>query len=412
MLRHSFIAAALFLTACPDNPAQLCDSECPLGQVCDYATGECVDTPLETYEGDLSGRYSTAVGAQNRVFYAGFGEDGGSLVAGELLRSSRTLHVLTKLTRSRPLSMAASSTRVTVVWLGDDNRFRYATRRVDNESPWTFGVVETDTVYAGTHYFAAAHTPDGGLSIAFQATDRTLKNLETTDLSAWTLTLVDDGSRSANGVECPDTLRGTRRPGGVGVEPSVAATAEGIWVAYQDADCGDLRLARKLDGPWSVDVVDSGNLDTTPVTQRGRTGRWSSIAVGPAGKIGVAYQDEVRGVLKYATTSGTEYQIETVDDGYVLDVNANVRKDLVGAWAQLAFDARGAPTIAYMNQSTADLRLASRPQTGSRWVQRTIVSDGLVGFSAQLVERSDGRTILSERIVPQGAKSELVEVWE
>jgi hypothetical protein len=95
-------------------------------------------------------------------------------------------------------------------------------------------------------------------------------------------------------------------------------------------------------------------------------------------------------------------------------VNANQRKDTVGAWARLAFDSRGAPTIVYMNQSSADLRLAQRPQDGARWVQRTLVSDGITGFHAGLIELAQGRVVISERLMPaNGIKgSELIEVWE
>lgn len=405
---------SLALAGCPDNPAQLCDGDCPLGQVCDYQTGQCVDAPPQPYEGPLPGRFAQVVERDGKIFYAGVTSRPPQIIAGTLGQADKNITILTPITRERPIRLTSSGSRVSLVWLGDDNRFQFAS--LGNDEIWTFGTVEADVVYAGTQEFTAAHDDAGGLHIAFQATDRTLKALSTSDIrtvtqNIWTLQLVDGGGPTSNGATCPDALRGTGRPGGVGIEPSIVAVTDDLWVAYQDADCGDLRLARRVDGTWSVDLVDAGSLDATPVEQRGRTGRWSSIAVGPAGRIGIAYQDELRGVLKYAATSGQTYEIETVDDGYVLDVNANQRKDLVGGWAELKFDARGAPTIVYMNQSNADLRLAQRPQSGTRWVQRTLSTDGIVGFHAGLVELPTGRLVVAEKLDPV-AGSNLVEVWE
>lgn len=412
MRRLPVILAVLFLVGCPNNTSRLCDPDCSLGEVCDYEVGECVRKPLELFKGALPGRSVQIGAAGNKVTYAGISPATLDLVAGYISDTDRDIKILTKLTRERPLAMATTATRTTVIWLGDDARFRLATRTPD--TLWNFGVVESETVYAGTSNFTAAYDGADMLFIAFQGTDRKLRVVSSADLTEWNVALVDDGGIAANGIECPENLRGTRRPGGVGIDPSMVATPDGMWISYQDADCGDLRLARSSGLVWSVDVVDTGTPDATPIAQRGRTGRWSSIGVGPSGRVGIAYQDELHGTLKYATPSDRAFLIETVDDGYELDVNANQRKDTVGAWAQLAFDARGAPTIVYMNQSSADLRLAQRPQDGARWVQRTLASEGLVGFHAGLIETPQGRLVISERLVPTiGIKgSELVEVWE
>jgi len=412
MRRLPVILSILFLVACPDNTTRLCDHECSLGEVCDYEIGQCVIQPLEAYKGPLPGRNARIGSAGSKIVYTGILPETLELLAGDISETTHDIKILTKLTRERPLAVATTATRTTVVWLGDDARFSFATRTPD--TTWTFGIAESETIYAGTSNFTAAYDGADTLFIAFQATDRKLRVLSSADLTEWDVALVDDGGIASNGIECPDSVRGTRRPGGVGIEPSMVATPDGMWISYQDADCGDLRLARSSGPQWSIDVVDTGTPDASPVAQRGRTGRWSSIGVGPSGRVGIAYQDELRGTLKYATPADRAFLIETVDDGYELDVNANQRKDTVGAWARLAFDSRGAPTIVYMNQSSADLRLAQRPQDGARWVQRTLVSDGIIGFHAGLIELAQGRLVISERLVPSnGIKgSELVEVWE
>jgi len=412
MRRLPVILTILFLVGCPDNTSRLCDPECSLGDVCDYTVGECVRKPLELFDGALPGRNAKIGAAGDKILYAGISPQTLDLVAGYISETERDIKILTKLTRERPLSIATTATRTTVVWLGDDARFRLATRTPDTD--WTFGIVESETVYAGTSNFTAAYDGADILFIAFQGTDRKLRVVSAANLTEWNVALVDDGGIAANGIECPENVRGTRRPGGVGINPSMVATPDGMWISYQDADCGDLRLARSSGLLWSVDVVDTGTPDASPIAQRGRTGRWSSIGVGPSGRVGIAYQDELKGILKYATPVDRAFLIETVDDGYELDVNANQRKDTVGAWAQLAFDARGAPTIVYMNQSNADLRLAQRPQDGARWVQRTLASEGLIGFHAGLIEMPQGRFVISERLAPsrgiEGAQ--LAEVWE
>lgn len=402
----------LMLSGCPDNPAVLCDRECTLGEFCDSGTGRCTPRPLEAFEGTAPGRFAKTRAAGDTIFYAAVSPQTLELLGGTLSRGGDEIEILTKLTTARPVDLATNQSRVAVVWLGDDAQFRLASRTVDDPS-WTFGIARTTVAYTGTDNFAAAFNGAGELAIAFQASDRALRFIESSDLSMWSMALVDDGGIASNGVECPASVRGTRRPGGVGIEPSIVETPEGWRVAYQDADCGDLRLARQVSGGWSVDVVDTGVLDATPVVQRGRTGRWSSLAVGPTGIVGIAYQDELHGVLKYATSSNLSYVIETVDDGYEIDTNANQRKDWVGAWASLDFDARGAPTIVYMNQSTGDLRLAQRPQEGTRWAQRTIASRDVVGFHANLIELTQGRFIACEHMAPGSMNnSTLVEVWE
>ena len=412
MIRWFPILLLGVLTGCPDNPIKLCESECALGEVCDVDVGVCVPAPLQTYDGPFPGRDAKTAGTGNKVFYAAVDPVSFDLIAGTLTRSDRDIRILTRLSNSRSIAMNTNASRVVVVWLGDDSRFRFATRTQDADL-WTFGVAEADVAYAGTENFAVALDEAGGLTIAFQATDRTLRVVRSNDRESWTAGLVDDGGVAANGVECPAAIRGTRRPGGVGIQPSMVQAPDGVWIAYQDADCGDLRLARQVGTGWSVDVVDTGAIDASPVTQRGRTGGWSTMAVGPSGNVGIAYVDELRGTLKYVSASSLSFVIETVDDGFEIDANANQRKDVVGAWAHLDFDSRGAPTIVYMNQSNASLRLAQRPQEGSRWVQRTVASDGIVGFHAGLVELAQGRLISGEQMVPgRMSGSSFVQVWE
>jgi hypothetical protein len=129
--------------------------------------------------------------------------------------------------------------------------------------------------------------------------------------------------------------------------------AGALHVAYQNAG-GDsaLRYAtRAVDGVWSAPAT----VDPTVAA-----GSHLSIAVNAGGTPGIAYYDPTAGDLKYASPSGTEWQLAVVDF-----------KGDVGRHPALAFDKLDRPLISSYSATKQDLKLATF--NGRRW--RNVVVD-------------------------------------
>jgi hypothetical protein len=136
----------------------------------------------------------------------------------------------------------------------------------------------------------AAAAADGTLYLAF---------FDTSDADLVVATSADDGDSWS--VERVDSA------GKTGVHPSLALDAEGrpvVAFTYcgpaSDRSCPDtlgpqskVRLARKEAGGWALYDVDDGQ-------GFGRVGFFTSIAVAPDGKLGVAFTDDANGDLLFA----------------------------------------------------------------------------------------------------------------
>lgn len=423
-VRSAFTIAAIVMavcaTGCPDNPADACSElACPMGQICDPETGTCVPSRLDRFDGVLPGRALSIAAHDSTLYLASFEPESRSILAGSLGRQSRDIRVLHESSRSvDALEIVASGVHVAVVWQGEDRQLRMAWRSTnDSNAFWTIQQIQANLPYQSREKFAAVMTSDG-VAIAFRTPSGTLAILEPESIEGpHRLVEVDTGGASTNGVVCPEAVR-MRGGAGVGREPSIALDTQGDFiVAYQDEDCGDLRVARNLDDAWRVEVVDTGEaqIDASDLAQRSFVGRFSSVALSPAGGISIAYYDESRHQLKFARTTDRGWSIEVVDPGLTLDQRSRERKAIVGTFARLSYDDLGATLITYQDATELSVKLARRAPGASRWEMQTLLSDGIVGFEVSHAHaESEGFVVAAERLEPseEGTVSRLEVHWE
>ena len=103
---------------------------------------------------------------------------------------------------------------------------------------------------------------------------------------------------------------------------------------------------------WQFETVDSV----------GDMGHWSSLAVATGGWPRIAYTDDTKFILKYATRDVAGWHSETVDNN-----------GFVGYFPSLALDAADQPHIAY-EQSGIAIKYAYHDGpdgTSSSWITRT-----------------------------------------
>ncbi len=135
------------------------------------------------------------------------------------------------------------------------------------------------------------------------------------------------------------TARGRVRIDRVGTPASAAQTG-----AY-------MRIHPPQTHPWLLTTVDSG----APVV-----GEFSSVAIDPWGRTGIAYTDRTNGDLKFALHLATGWTIDVVDS-----VNST------GWYTSLAFGADGTPRISYMDGTRTYLRYAHKTTAGS-WITEDV----------------------------------------
>lgn len=84
-----------------------------------------------------------------------------------------------------------------------------------------------------------------------------------------------------------------------------------VWIAYQDVVRGQLRFAHRVGGPntWITDQIEGPDASVLG-TPKGN-GHWASLAINGEGKPVVAYHDADLGVLKRAVLAS----IDTAEDG-------------------------------------------------------------------------------------------------
>ncbi len=141
---------------------------------------------------------------------------------------------------------------------------------------------------------------------------------------------------------------------GVGLFASLAFTSTGTPViAYYDRIDGDLKVAfAQDDGSFVIRLID-GRDAADPMGAGPDVGQHASIAVGPGNALAVAYFDATNDDLVYFDLRGNTRVV--VDDGVS---PPDLR--FVGADADLVFDSRGEPTIAYQDPTFIDLLFARR----------------------------------------------------
>jgi hypothetical protein len=234
----------------------------------------------------------------------------------------------------------------------------------------------------------------------------------------WRLTTIDRGGAVADRRRCSGASTTPSRSG-VGYNPDAEVIESTAFVSYYDANCGDLRLARRTDGSWRVDVLDTGDFTLSGAGGRresGDVGRFSSLTSDNDGNLAVAYQDVGRGRLMFAQQTSNGIEIELADPGLHTDGSSRRRKQFVGAFADLVFTRGGSelPCIAYMNGSESRGRLACRVQRsgGSSWRHISLEPPPPSGFYAAIEAPSPSEiAVFAERLLPEGGSmvSHLVE---
>jgi hypothetical protein len=141
----------------------------------------------------------------------------------------------------------------------------------------------------------------------------------------------------------------------VGQYCSMTKNGSYLHVSYYDAGNKDLKYAYWNGSSWTVDpqAVDSSE----------SVGKYSSIAVDPNGYPHISYYDEDNGDLKHAYKDSQGWHIEKVDVGG--NSNSGTSAINVGKYSAIAVDSSGRIHIAYYDDSSDDLRYATRSSSGS-----------------------------------------------
>lgn len=408
------LVALAFLASCDRTGATECDPACDSGLVCDTDNGECVSPRLQRVDDTLPGRSVRLETVEERTFITSIDPSQRHVLVGTADDDQVTMYALAEITRPlvRKLALATSPTTVAVAWLEQDRKYRVATHRIgDDADRWRLlPPIEPRDEYRGSEHFNIAIDASGRLHLAFHDAQAGSLSMITgpNDGSEWTLTVVDDPDDQADIAACSEQRR--RLSGqGIGYYPDLVTSAGATFIAYHDKDCGDLRLASRIDDGWTISVVDTGDFereDDLSLT-RGVTGKFPSVALDGTGNLAIAYQDETRGQLLLAYERDGQFSIEVADSGFEVDPFSRKRKHLVGGFASLIFDDRDIPWIAYIDATTARLRLAHRRlalQHDATWAQQTVDGRPPTGFSTSLgFSPYRGKIIATEQLRPSPA---------
>ncbi len=148
----------------------------------------------------------------------------------------------------------------------------------------------------------------------------------------------------------------------IGKYTSVAFTTAGDpRIAYYDAVSRKLKLAEKVTGSWTTNIIDTGT----------DVGQYASLALKSNGKGVIAYFDANLGQLKVATEGAGSWST------YAVDTATNV-----GQYTSLAIRSDDSPVVAYYDATGGNLKLAIFD--GSTWIIETVAASGDVGRSASL----------------------------
>lgn len=366
------------------------------------------DTPrVPPFRGPAPGRAARVVSVAGQPFMAALDPASGALVAGAISPDNTSsldqLDLLSK-DADRRIALTGSGDQVALAWRDDEGALRLATRRL-GQSPtdWLVERVEASadapfTFTASDDLAIALGASGEQLLLVRDPTRRGLIALRRIPGSSWRLELVDDGLGS--GLEsCPVELRqDTRR--GLGFMPALLASGREVVAAYHDADCGDLRIARRGEARWLVTVVDTGD-DPAAQPSEGITGRFPSLAISPLGVLTIAYQDASRGRLMFAAINGEVITRQIVDPGTTLDPQGKRRREVVGAFTASSFDRQGRAVISHLNATQTEvLVVRGLDAPGAqpiRWSSPTVLlgERTLAGFHATHLYAEDGGLLVA-----------------
>jgi hypothetical protein len=169
---------------------------------------------------------------------------------------------------------------------------------------------------------------------------------------------------------------------GAGWSTSLAMGPDGrLHVSYVDLFSAELKYATCASACTAAD-------DWTVIPLDASGGRFGSLAVDAAGRVHVSYQDPVNRDLKYATcaadcTVPANWSARTVDAG-----------GSVGSGTSLAVDANGRLHVAYLDNSKSDLKYATCAAactTAAGWRSAAVHQQGVLGSFPSLAVGRMGR---------------------
>jgi hypothetical protein len=309
---------------------------------------------------------------------------------------------------AKRLGLASRGDQVALVWVSAAGQLQLATRRLGAQAtPWVVEPVQ------GSADAPITLTPSEELAVGLgeggeqyilvhDPTRRGLVALRRIAGSTWRLEIVDDGLGS--GLEsCPVEVRQTVRRG-LGFQPALLVAGREVIAAYHDADCGDLRVARRGEARWLVTVVDAGD-DLSAQPSQDITGRFPSLALSPQGVLAVSYQDASRGRLMFAAIAGDVITRQIVDSGTTLDAQGKRRREVVGAFTATSFDRQGRVVVSHFNATQTEVLVIRGLDTPGaqpiRWSSPSVImgEQALAGFHAtHLYDRDGGLLVAGERL--------------
>jgi hypothetical protein len=357
-------------------------------------TGECVPVRLQAFEGDIPGRGLQMTATEGRIFVGAIEPRNGYLLVGELSDDPPGMYILRQFGRvgDKSLALDSSDERVVIGWLADDGRYRLATHRADGDPDrWSTisGQSASNLDYVGTRDFDVTLDNAGVIHLAFRDGARdVLRHISVDADERWSIRDID--TRSDEGAEqaiCPDgTVIESHE--GLGFDPDLVVRGTDLLVGYHDRDCGDLRLARRLEDQWAVFTVDQGTAGDPMGSTSGVTGRSPSLAIDSAGRLAMVYRDVSGSRLIFAFQRDGEFEFQVADSGSELGDFSQRRKHVVGQFATLTFNDQDRPRVAYLDATDAKMKVAHRAESldeDASFGQQTFDADVPNGFSSQIV---------------------------
>ena len=375
------LSLLVFAVASCDDKAEErgCAEDCPLLTHCDAAQRRCVAP--DTFDANaVDSAPSLAVTDTGQIMVVAVASESGDLVFGLWDEGEDRFRYQSVGANASPdLSLALSAEGVPgILWRNDaHNQLEYTYWNTEH-SAWSNETVEsTSDVGREPHLYIDA-TGHAHASY-YDSSDRALRYAERRD-GFWFPDYVDIGRDEFNDQLLPEEVCPTGlRVFGVGLSSRVIIQGTTPIIAYHDSDCGQLRLARRIErGKWTLRVVDG-------VESNSAVGRFIDLALDPLDNIVLAYFDNTQGELKMTILEGGSQTEATVDDGVRRGDLGPPQKYIVGQRPALAFTPEGEQAVIHMNAATQRLLLSTSEDQAQLWHTSTLPESAGEGVWSDLI---------------------------
>ena len=412
----SLVVAVSALSACAEPVAQCVDERCPIGEAC---LGEvCAPVAPPSTTGDLGRHTSVARHPEGALLIATYDATYRNLV---LLRreedgkeSRRVIdgwsvvaHTLQDRDRGQWSSIAISPDgHAHLVWYdADDGSLRYGRLEAsDLDAPIEIEIIDGDGVEDRGRHATIAVASDETVHVAYR--DESVLGLRYASRAPLAQWQVEPVPNCTTGPECGAA------DDDYGEFADLVLIGGTPRVVFYDRGRGDLKLAqRDGEGGWSVATLDGHDEERDIDT--GDVGRFASAAVDAKQRLGIAYYDATRGMLRYIFASGATPVPVVVDDGVYWDADRGVaRQHLVGQHAELVFDPRDGAVILYLDAGQLAIKRARL--LGDQVVDRALMTGLRPGAYISATMDAAGRLLGAYGAWPTDtpAGSELVVLGE